>query len=188
MVYSELARLQVQISQSPPLQREPQGMAFGVFFWDTFFFKPFTFGRPEAYGIPRPGIRSEPQLWPKSQLLQCWILNPLCLGWESNLWPSTPRCCWSHCTTAGTPCPETFNPVVVCQSIWRAGSMSCSFLYHSQYPERYFIEGRSWMDARYLNDLTLVNQLKDSTFSRFPGALRIIGLKEIIEHFPVLNT
>ena len=44
------------------------------------------------------------------------------------------------------------------------------------------------MDARYLNDLTLVNQLKDSAFSRFPGALRIIGLKEIIEHFPVLNT
>ena len=32
----------------------------------------FFFGQPSAYGIPGPGIRSEPQLW------QCQILNPLC--------------------------------------------------------------------------------------------------------------
>ena len=30
------------------------------------------------FGHPRPGIRSEPQLPPKPQLLQCRILNPLC--------------------------------------------------------------------------------------------------------------
>ena len=30
--------------------------------------------------IPRPGIKSEPQLWSMPQLQQHWILNPLCQG------------------------------------------------------------------------------------------------------------
>ena len=39
-------------------------------------FSPF-FGYPAAYGVPRPGIRSELQLGPKPQLRQHQILNPL---------------------------------------------------------------------------------------------------------------
>ena len=42
------------------------------------FFSFFFCGRPVAYGVPRSGIRSEPQLPPKLQLRQHWILNPLC--------------------------------------------------------------------------------------------------------------
>ena len=32
--------------------------------------------------VPGPGIESEPQLQPKPQLQQCWILNPLCCAEE----------------------------------------------------------------------------------------------------------
>ena len=46
------------------------------FAFPLFFF--FFFGHPMAYGVPGPGIRSKPQLQPKPQLWQCWILNPLC--------------------------------------------------------------------------------------------------------------
>ena len=42
----------------------------------SFFLSFFSFGRPVAYGVPRPGIRSEPQLQPKPQLQQHWTLNP----------------------------------------------------------------------------------------------------------------
>ena len=49
------------------------------------------FGHPVAYGIPWPGIRSEPQSSPKWQLLQCQILNPLRRGQESKLHPSAPK-------------------------------------------------------------------------------------------------
>ena len=50
--------------------------------WDTvkivcvlfnFFF--FFFWLPLAYGIPGPGIRSEPQLQPMPQVWQCWALS-----------------------------------------------------------------------------------------------------------------
>ena len=37
----------------------------------------FFFSCPVTYGVPRPGIRSEPRLHPKPQLQQHWILNPL---------------------------------------------------------------------------------------------------------------
>lgn len=37
----------------------------------------FFFGRPSAYGVPRPGIGFQPQLQPEPQLWQRWILNPL---------------------------------------------------------------------------------------------------------------
>ena len=54
----------------------------------TFFFlaKPMTktppphtpfVGCPAAHGVPKPGIRSEPQLQPKPQVQQHQILNPL---------------------------------------------------------------------------------------------------------------
>ena len=38
----------------------------------------FFFGRPQAYGVPGPGIRLEPQLQPKLQLQQRQMLNHLC--------------------------------------------------------------------------------------------------------------
>ena len=36
------------------------------------------FWPPTAYGAPEPGIRLEPQSWPKPQLWQCQIPDPLC--------------------------------------------------------------------------------------------------------------
>ena len=52
-----------------------EGMSHcNLFFCFLFSF----FGCPVAYGVPGPGIRSEPQSWPKPQLWQHWILNPLC--------------------------------------------------------------------------------------------------------------
>ena len=56
----------------------------------------FFFDRPMTYGVPRPGIRSEPQL-------HCRILNPLC--WVS-YWTCIAvlqRYHQSCCTTAETP-------------------------------------------------------------------------------------
>ena len=38
----------------------------------------FIFGCPTAYGVPRPGMRTELQLPPKLQLQQYWNFNPLC--------------------------------------------------------------------------------------------------------------
>ena len=43
--------------------------------------------------VPRPGVKPSPQLWPAPQLLQCWILNPLChkstsdICFFCNCWP-----------------------------------------------------------------------------------------------------
>ena len=44
--------------------------------FEVCFFLFFLFGHSIAYGVPGPGIRSEPQLGPKLQ--HRWILNPLC--------------------------------------------------------------------------------------------------------------
>ena len=52
----------------------------------------FVFGLPTAYGIPRPGIRSEPQLWPTPQLQQHQILNPLCQARDRTYVPALQRC------------------------------------------------------------------------------------------------
>ena len=60
-----------------PIRHEPNSKVF-VFF----------FGCPVAYGVPGPGIRSKPRLWPQLQLQQCWILNPVCRAGGSNLRPS----------------------------------------------------------------------------------------------------
>ena len=44
-----------------------------------------TFFPPCAHGIwkfPEPGIKSELELQPTSQLQQCWVLNPLSQAWD----------------------------------------------------------------------------------------------------------
>ena len=66
------------------------------------FFLFFIFGCPEAYGVPGPGIRSEPQSQPKLQLRQCqsWILNPRCRARARTCVPALPRCHRSGCATA----------------------------------------------------------------------------------------
>ena len=56
----------------------------------------FIFDGPEACGVPRPGIRSEPQLWPKLQLWQCWIPNSLCLEEDQTCIPVLSRHRQSH--------------------------------------------------------------------------------------------
>ena len=61
------------------------------------------FGLPVAYGVPGPGIRSEPHLRPKLQLQQRWILNPLCWAGDPTCIPALLRCCQSRCATEGTP-------------------------------------------------------------------------------------
>ena len=63
----------------------------------------FFFGHPAAFGVPLPGIRSEPQLWPEPQLWQHQILHPLCGARDWACIPVLPRCRPSRCTTAGTP-------------------------------------------------------------------------------------
>ena len=73
------------------------GISLSKFFFFSFF------SCPAAYGVPRPGIRSKPRSGPKSQLWQCWILNPLCQAGDLTCVPLLPRCCQSRCVTAGTP-------------------------------------------------------------------------------------
>ena len=49
----------------------------------------FFFGHPIACGVPRPGIRSEPQLQPTCSRGNTWSFNPLC---QAGDW----TCVW-HC-------------------------------------------------------------------------------------------
>ena len=58
---------------------------------------------PAAHGAPRPVIRSKSQLWPKLQLQQHWIFNPLCRAGDPACVPVLPRCHWPHCAPARTP-------------------------------------------------------------------------------------
>ena len=80
---------------------------FFSFFLSLFFSFSFSFfwggGCPAAYGVPRSGIRSEPQLSPRLQLWQCQILNPLCWARDQTCVPALSRHRWSYCTTAWTP-------------------------------------------------------------------------------------
>ena len=76
----------------------PSSLSLSFFF----FCFPFSFfGRPAAYVVPGSGIRSELQLWPKAQLWQCQVLNPLCRAGDGSCAPLLPRHRQSHCTTAG---------------------------------------------------------------------------------------
>ena len=74
-------------------------ITFQVYILIFFFF----FGHPMVYGVPGPGIRSEPQLWPKPQVWQCQILNPLCRARDRTCTPLFPRHLWSRCAMVGTP-------------------------------------------------------------------------------------
>ena len=78
---------------------------FLSFFFSFFFF----FGCPATYGVPSPGIRSEPQLRLTPQLWQCQTLNPLCWVGDQTCIPVLQRCCQSHCTTLGTPISCLFD-------------------------------------------------------------------------------
>ena len=69
-----------------------------TFISSQFFF--FFFGHPAVHGVPGPGIRSEPQLWPQ---LKCWISNALCQAGDQTCIPVLPRHSQSHCATVGTP-------------------------------------------------------------------------------------
>ena len=72
--------------------------------WSFVLFFSF-FGCPMAYGVSRPGIRFELQLW---QLWQRWILNPLCQVRDRTCVPVLPRH-KSCCATVGTPCSRVFS-------------------------------------------------------------------------------
>ena len=61
------------------------------------------FGLPVAYGDPRPGIRSGLKLWPKPQLQQLRILNPLCRARDLTCIPVLQKCHPSHFATVGKP-------------------------------------------------------------------------------------
>ena len=63
--------------------------SFIFLLWEMGFLSSPPLPSSLQHGVPRPGIRSELQLWWKLQLQQRWILNPLC--------------CWCCCTTVGTP-------------------------------------------------------------------------------------
>ena len=63
----------------------------------------FFFGSLMAYGASGPGVRSKPQLRPKPQLWQHWILNPLCQAGDRTCVPVLPRLHRSHCDTVKTP-------------------------------------------------------------------------------------
>ena len=55
----------------------------------------------KSFGVPEPGIKSKPELWPTPQLQQRQILNPLCLAGIKPKWLPLQRHCRSCCTTAG---------------------------------------------------------------------------------------
>ena len=58
---------------------------------------------PSACGRPRRGMETAPQLQPKPQLRQSWILNPLHQGLKQRCRVNTRSL--TYCTTVGTPSP-----------------------------------------------------------------------------------
>ena len=74
-------------------------------YWVNFFLILFIsfFGHSMAYGIPRPRIRSKPQLQPPM------ILNPLCWARDRTFILVLQRHCQSHCTTVGIPTKLIFK-------------------------------------------------------------------------------
>ena len=62
----------------------------------------FSFLATLAYGVPGPGIRSEPQSWPKSQLQQRLIPNSLFMAENQTCVPALLRHHQSHCATVWT--------------------------------------------------------------------------------------
>lgn len=56
-----------------------------------------------AYGVPRPGIRSQAQLQPKLWLRRFWIFNPLVWARDQTCVPALQRDHLSRCAMAGTP-------------------------------------------------------------------------------------
>ena len=75
-----------------------------------FYFIFFLLWLPHtAHGVLWPGIKSEPQLSPKLQLWQCWILNPPRQDRYQTCVSALQRRHWSHCTTAETPKSDILN-------------------------------------------------------------------------------
>ena len=68
-----------------------------------FSFVFFILGYLEAYGVPKPGIKSELQLQPKPQLQQCQIPNPLCWAGDGTCIPVLLRYHQSQYTTVEVP-------------------------------------------------------------------------------------
>ena len=84
----------------------------------------FFFGRPEAYGAPRPEIRSEPQLQPKPQLWQCWILTP---------------CVWQGIKPVSQCSQNATNHVVPQGEFQHVFNVNETVLYWKKMPSRTFI-------------------------------------------------
>ena len=84
----------VPVQQSDPVTHTH--IYIYIYTYIPFLFLFFFFGQPRAYGVPRPGIRSQLYSQPKLQLRQCWILNPLCQAGDQT-------CIQSCCTAAGIP-------------------------------------------------------------------------------------
>ena len=92
------------------------GWVFFVLFCFCFFGSFCFFRCPKAYGFPRPGSRLEAQLWPKPQLWQHRLLNPLCQAGHRTCILVLLRCHPSCCTTAGTPMSTLFlknKPLII---------------------------------------------------------------------------
>ena len=70
-----------------------------IFVIDIFFF----FGLPTVCGVPGPGIKSEPELWPMLHLWQHWVFNPLFLLGSKTASLLLQKLHWSHFTTDGVP-------------------------------------------------------------------------------------
>lgn len=66
-----------------------------------------------------PGIRSEPQMEPKPQLWQHWILNILWRAGDQTCIPVLPRCHRFCCTTVGTPC-------ILITGLWSVSKAPCT--------------------------------------------------------------
>ena len=90
----------------------------------------FLLGHPVAYGVPRTGIRSKPQLQTMPQLWQRQILNPLCWAGDLTCIPPLQRHGWSVMSQQELPAhifKESGNrPVRVCVCVCACACVRCS--------------------------------------------------------------
>ena len=80
-----------------------QFLFYSIRLMSLFLFHFFLFWPPCSLWCSRTGIISEPQMQPKLQRWQCWILNPLCWARDGTCILALPRCHQSHCAIVGTP-------------------------------------------------------------------------------------
>lgn len=125
------------------------------------------FGCPEAYGVPRPGIRSEPQSWPKPQLQQ---------GTEPT---------YQHSQEAANPSAPHWELLFPILYQNEEGPFTLKILWYLVIPQ-FIVTGSYhsyYADANFLSDLeSFVYPLEIQQPDTFPSITHQLAIKTLLKN------